>query len=70
MRPPHLPTGLLPQKPLSLRRWAAVSFTVDGLTNSVTTPIYFKGMKREDLLAPIPALPCLHGLYEIENSAR
>lgn len=32
--------------------------------------LYLRGMKRDDLPAPIPALPCLHGLYVMENSAR
>lgn len=31
---------------------------------------HFRGMKREELVEPIPGRPCLTGLYEIENSAR
>ena len=31
---------------------------------------HFRGMNREEWVAPIPGLPCLTGLYEMENSAR
>ena len=32
--------------------------------------LYFSGMKREELLPPIPGRPCLTGLYVIENSPK
>jgi hypothetical protein len=31
---------------------------------------YFNGMNLDECVAPIPGLPCLTGLYEIENSPR
>ena len=32
--------------------------------------LYLSGMNLDDVVDPIPALPCLTGLYEIENSPR
>ena len=31
---------------------------------------YFRGMKRDECVAPIPGRPCLTGLYVMENSPR
>lgn len=32
--------------------------------------IYFRGIKREEWVAPIPGLPCFTGLYVTENSPK
>lgn len=40
-------------------------------SNSMPAPLfYFRGMKRDECVAPIPGRPCLTGLYEMENSPR
>lgn len=31
---------------------------------------YLSGMKRDELVAPIPGRPCVTGLYEMANSPR
>jgi hypothetical protein len=31
--------------------------------------VYFRAVKRELCVAPMPGLPCFTGLYQMENSA-
>lgn len=44
--------------------------TYPDLVDILMKGVYFSGINLEECVAPIPGLPCLTGLYVIENSPR
>ena len=52
------------KKPTTVLFW---SITHDSKKSEI---IHLRGINLEELVAPTPGLPCLTGLYEIENSAK